>query len=173
MRTVVVSILMSALLLELTQQLNHHLGEWHLHLFLSGLLITFPALRLEHRHAWKCILFLGLLSDAAAPVPFGTHAFLFLIAHAILHKLRQKFPEQDLIFTLTSALAVNTALMLALTFGLAHRAPAAISLWPPVLLDLLLSSVAIIVLGPWTFALQLRALELAGASLRTEQRGLL
>ncbi len=163
---------MATLLWAMTQQLNHSLGEWHLHVFISGLIITFPSLRLEHAHAWKCILFIGLLSDAAAPVPFGAHAFLFLLSHAILHKLRQRFPEHDVIFSLSCALAVNAGLMLALTLGLGHRAPTAVSLWTPMLVNLALSSAVIVIITPWTFALQLRALELAGAGLRTQQRGI-
>lgn len=171
MRTFLVSTAIATLLWSLCQQLNHSLGEWHLHVFISGLLITFPSLRLEHSTAWKSILFLGLLSDATAPVPFGTHAFLFLLSHAILHKLRQRFPEHDMIFSLTCALAVNTGLMLALTLGLGHRAPSASSLWSPVLINSLLSSAVIVLIAPWTFALQLRALELAGASIRSTPSG--
>ncbi len=171
-RTAIISCLSLLLLWSLTQQASHYLSEWNLSLFLSGLWLTFPALRLAHRDAWLSVLFLGLLSDAAAPVPFGCHAFLFLLAHTVIQPLRGRFPADDLVFNLLTALFTNAGLMLALTLGFMNRFPASHLVWTPFFANLILSSLVLAIIGPWSIALQTQALSLAGINLRQDPRGL-
>jgi rod shape-determining protein MreD len=171
-RTIIISSLSLLLLWALTQQANHYLSEWNLSLFLNGLWITFPSLRLDHRDASRSIVILGLIADAASPVPFGCHAFLFLLAHTIIQQLRSRFPSDDLAFNLLTALFTNFALMLALTLGLMHRMPATHLVWSPFFANLALSSLMLAIIGPWSMALQNQALALAGINLHHDQRGL-
>ncbi len=172
-RLVLVSFGCGALLWTIFGQLNHYLTGFHVSLFVGGLLITFPALRLSYREGWKIAVLLGLWCDALCPVRFGLHAVLFLAALTCIHHVRDRFPRDELSFGIVVALAANAVLFLALTAGLIVRHPQPLSALPAILTDLLLSELALVAVAPWFFALQERALEIAGLSLRRGQRGLL
>src|SRR4051812_34148543 len=65
-------------------QLNHYLAPWHVNLFVGGLLVTFPSLRIGYREGFWSVFLTGLYLDAASPVPFGLHALLFALAYAVI-----------------------------------------------------------------------------------------
>jgi cell shape-determining protein MreD len=172
-RLIFVSFGCGALLWTIFGQLNHYLTGLHASLFIGGLLVTFPALRLSYREGWKIAVLLGLWCDALSPVRFGLHAVLFLAALTFIHHVRDRFPRDELSFGIVVALITNAALFLVLTAGLIVRHPQPLSALPAILSDLLLSELALAAVTPWFFALQERALEIAGLSLRRGQRGLL
>jgi hypothetical protein len=172
-RLILVSFGCGALLWTLFGQLNHYLSGLHLSLFIGGLLITFPALRLGQREGWKIAVLLGLWCDALCPVHFGLHAVLFLAAHTVIHHLRDRFPRDELSFGIVVALIANAALFLILTTGLIVRHPRPLDALPAILTDLLFSEIVLVLVAPWFFALQERALEIAGLNLRRGQRGVL
>ncbi|MGC4072261.1 MAG: hypothetical protein QM760_07055 [Nibricoccus sp.] len=83
-------------------QLNHYLSDWHISLFVGGLLVTFPALRLPYRDGWKIVVLLGFWCDASAPIRFGLHAVLFLVAYTFIFNLRGRFPREEVSSALSS-----------------------------------------------------------------------
>jgi rod shape-determining protein MreD len=154
-------------------QLNHYLAPLHMSVFAGGLLITFSALRLGFREGWWASFLIGLLIDSSTPVSFGFHALLFATAHVGVFNLRGRIPREETSFSLFVALMVNLVLFLVITAVLLHRSPTPADMLPRLLLDLLASEVLVIACARWSFALQERALELCGISLRRAQRGLL
>jgi rod shape-determining protein MreC len=68
----------------LIAQANHYLAPARLYIWVGGLFVTFAALRLPAQEGFNASFLIGLLLDAASPVPFGLHAFLFGIAHLVL-----------------------------------------------------------------------------------------
>jgi hypothetical protein len=172
-RVVLVSSACGALLWTLFGQLNHYLSDFHVSLFVGGLLVTFPALRFSYRDGWKIAVLTGLWCDATAAVHFGLHAVLFLAAHTFIFQMRDRFPREEAFLGIVVALVANAAIFLVLTIGLLVRNPAPFSALPAVLLDLFISELFVAAVGAWFFALQERALEIAGLSLRRGQRGLL
>ncbi|ATC65112.1 hypothetical protein CMV30_14760 [Nibricoccus aquaticus] len=154
-------------------QLNHYLSSWHVSLFIGGLLVVFPALRLNYRDGWKIVVLLGLWFDATAPVRFGLHAVLFLAAHTFIFNLRARFPREETYFGILVALIANAAIFLVLTLGLIVRHPAPLGALPAIFLDLFISELFVALAAGWFFSLQEHALEIAGFSLRHERRGLL
>lgn len=154
-------------------QLNHYLAPLHVSVFAGGLLITFSALRLGFSEGWWASFLIGLLIDSSAPVSFGFHALLFATAHVGVFNLRGRIPREETSFNLAVALVANLGLFVVITAVLLHRSPTPGEMIPRLLLDLLVSEALVIACAPWSFALQERALELCGISLRRAQRGLL
>ncbi len=172
-RTVSIAFVCGVLFWTLSEQLNHYLSGWHVSLFIGGLLVTFPALRLRSRDSWKIVILLGLWCDATAPVRFGLHAVLFLSAHTFIHFFRDRLPREETLLGVVVALIANAAIFLVLTLAMIERHPTPFAALPAILFDLFLSELFIALIAPWCFALQERTLEIAGVSLRREQRGLL
>lgn len=155
------------LLWVLVAEVNHYLAVWHMYVFVGALYVTFNALRLPTRAGAIATVLGGLLCDANAPVPFGTHLLLFIAAFALIHHLRKRLPTEDTATRVGVALLVNFCLYLALTILLAVRAPIIGHMWPRLLFDLLLSEFFLLLIAPWFFALQTRVLELARVRERT------
>lgn len=156
------------ILWQMTGQANHYLAPARLYIWLGGLLVTFAGLRLPAQEGFNACFLIGLLVDAGSPVPFGTHAFLFGIAQLVLVRLRHRFAADETMVAVTVALLTNLALLLVLAFFRLGNAPDASSTGLRLLMDLVISQSVLALLGPWYFALQLRALEYAGAGLRLE-----
>jgi rod shape-determining protein MreD len=153
-------------------QLNHYLAPLHTSVFAGGLLVTFSALRMTFRESWWISLVMGCLIDATTPVPFGFHGILFVAAHVGIFSLRSGFPREEAAFSAVVALAANLALFIAVSLALLRRSPEPLTTAGRLFVDLLASEGAVLLAAPWFFAFQERALELAGISLRREQRGL-
>lgn len=171
-RTIVILFTCCVILWVGVSQLNHYLAPLHLSLFTGGLLVTFPALRLDFRTGWWSSLLIGLLIDSSTAVPFGFHGLLFIAAHIGVFKLRGRFPREETGFGIVIALAANLTLFVAITFALIHRSPDPIDMISRHLIDLFVSEIFVLLVAGWFFALQERSLELGGVSLRREQRGL-
>jgi rod shape-determining protein MreD len=105
----------------------------------------------------------GLLCDATAPLPFGTHAVLFVTAHILVYNVRERLQRDETAVRVVVALIVNAGLFLAIGAVALRHVPSGASIGPRVFSDLLLSEGAVLAAAPWFFALQLRSLELARA----------
>ena len=109
----------------------------------------------------------GLLCDASTPVPFGTHLLLFAAAHTVIYNLRDRVPRDQTGTRVIIALLANLGLFLVFSFFLIGRSPAPAEVWPRLIFDLACSQVFLALVAPWFFALQTRALELAGLENRS------
>jgi len=172
-RQILATVFCGMILSVLLAQANHYLAPRHLALWMGGLAITFPALRLGFREGLYTVLILGALQDALAPVAFGLHLLLFAAAHAVIFHLRNRFPREETVIGVLVALLANLGLFLAFSFGRVGDSPAPGAAWLRLLADLTFSQIALALIAPWFLALQARALEIAGAGLRTEQRGVM
>lgn len=152
----------------LVAELNHYLTGWHLYLFVGGLFVAFSALQLPLRDGMIATVFAGLLCDANSAALPGLHLVLFAAAHAVIFNVRDRIPRDQTITRVVVALLANLALFLVFSFLQIGAAPVPAAVWPRLILDLMASQVFIGLAAPWFFALQNRALELAG----TENRGL-
>ncbi len=155
------------LLWAIVAQVNHYLSGWQVYLFVGGLFVTFSALSLPLRAGMLASAFAGLLLDATSPVTPGTHLVLFAIAHAVIFHVRDRVPRDQAITRVVIALLANLALFLVFSFVQIGRSPMPAAVWPRLILDLLCSQVFIALIAPWFFALQNRALELAGGGNRS------
>jgi len=151
-------------------QLNHYLAPHGAYLYVGGLLVAFAPLRLGLRHGLVATMLVGLAVDALEPVPFGTHLVLFAVMHVVIFHLRTRFPREETIFAVVVALLANLALFLGLSFALLGNHPASGAAWMRLFVDLLWSQLFIMVVAPWFFAFQERALELGRVDLAAESR---
>jgi rod shape-determining protein MreD len=152
------------LLRAIVAELNNALSGMHIWLFTGGLFVAYSALMAPYRQGFIVTALAGLLCDSVTPVPFGTHACLFAIAHAVVFNARERLQRDDTAVRVIVALLVNLALFLLLTFVRIRVAHGGTGAWPRMLSDLVWSEVAIALIAPWFFALQLRTLEWAGAA---------
>ncbi len=142
---------------------NHALAPLHVWLFAGGLFVAYSALALPRGPGLAAAALAGCVCDAGAPVPFGTQALLFSLAHLLIFNGRDRLPREETAGRVLVALAANLGLFLALSFALARRLPAPAAQAPRMIADLAWSQLFVALVGPWFFALQERGLELAGA----------
>lgn len=141
-------------------QVNHALAVWRIYLFGGALFVAYAALTQPPRAGLAATILGGLVCDANAPVAFGTHALLFAATHLVLFHVRERVPRDDNIAAITVVLLANLALFLVFSFLQIHRSPAPAAMWPRLIADLLCSQVFLVLITPWFFALQARALGL-------------
>lgn len=163
MRLSLVTALTLVLLWALVAQVNHALAEFRVYLFVGSLFATYAALKLPLRSGLAATLIGGLCCDANSPVAFGTHALLFVAAHAVIFNLRDSLPRDDTPARVIVALLANLVLFLVFSFLQIASSPAPAAAWPRLIADLVCSQVFLALVAPWFFALQHRALVLAGS----------
>lgn len=161
MRRLAAVLLSQLLLWTLVAELNHGLSGWQLSVFAGGLFVAYPALQLGRREGLAAAGFAGLLCDAHAPVPFGTHGLLFAAAQLLLHRARERLPRGDLLTRVLAVLFTNLALFLALGLLRVPDAPSPGSAWARLIADLVSSQVVLALATPWFLALQERLDQLA------------
>lgn len=163
-------LLANLLLLWLAGLANHYLAPHALSLYVAGLLVAYPGLRLDPRHGFAATALTGLAFDAMTPVPFGTHLVLLGLVHAVLLHGRRRFPRQEPIFATVVALLANLFLFLALSFLLISAHPHPAEGWLRLFVDLLASQLVLGLATPWFMALQDRAMQLARLDPATGRR---
>jgi len=149
-------------------QANHYLAVWHVYLFVGGLFVAFSALQLPLRDGLIATALAGLLCDANSAAIPGIHLVLFAGAHAVIFNVRDRIPRDQTITRVIVALLANLAIFLVFSFLQVGNLPSPAAAWPRLIFDLICSQTLIGLIAPWFFALQNRALELAG----TENRSL-
>lgn len=163
MRLTLVISLTLLLLWTLIAQVNHELSSFRVYLFVGSLFVTFAALKLPLVSGLVATLVGGLVNDANSPVAFGTHILLFAAAHAVIFHLRERLPRDDTVARIIVVLLTNLALWVVFSFLQITRSPAPAAAWPRLIADLVFSQIFLAIVAPWFFALQHRALVLAGA----------
>lgn len=166
-RTLVLSATL-LLLWGVVAEVNHLLSGLRVFLSVGALYVAFVALAQPFRAGLIISAIGGLICDANAPTAvFGLHTLLFVAAHAVLFHLRDRIPRDDTISRVIIALLANLALFLLLSFSQIHRSPSPAAAWPRLFVDLVCSQVILTLIAPWFFALQTRALILAGVERET------
>ena len=163
MRRIAVTFLTLLLLWTLVTQISHHASGLHVYLFAGGLCVTYAALMLPLRDGLTASVLAGLLHDATAPVYFGTHLMLFATANVIIYHLRDRMPREETAVRVLVALFANLAIFLLFSLAQIHHCPAPSAMWPRLMADLVCSQIFVVLVAPWFFALQTRALVLVGA----------
>ena len=144
-------------------ELNHVLTGWRVYLFVGGLYVVFAALAQPFRSGFATAIIGGLICDAHAPAALlGTHTLLFALAHVSVFHLRDRIPRDDAVARIVVSLLTNLVLFLLFSFTQIHHSPAPGAAWPRLFADLVGSQVFVALITPWLFALQSRALVLAG-----------
>ncbi len=172
-RPIVVTAVCGLILWLLLAQVNHYLAVWQVHLWVGGLFVAFATLRLGVREGFGIVVIAGAVHDATSPVPFGLHILLFAIAHAVIVRLRNRFPREETVIGVLVALLANLGLFLVFSFTRLGDSPSPGLTWLRLFTDLLISQIVLAAICPWFLALQARALEITGAGLRTKQHGVI
>lgn len=164
MRRLAILLLSQVLLWALVGQLNHALTGVRVYVFAAALYIAHATLWQPWRTGLLAAVLGGLLCDASAPVAFGTHMLLFAAAHVATFQLRERLPREDPIGVVVIVLLVNFGLFIVFSLTQIGHSPVPGAMAIRLLVDLVCSQVLLALITPWFFALQARALVLAGAS---------
>jgi len=158
-------------------QVNHYLAPSGTFLSVGGLLVAFAALRLDLRSGMTATILIALAVDAAEPLPqvghhlfYGAHVLLFATAHALVFHLRARFPRDETLFGVVTALLANLGLFLGLSFVYIELGghPAGGAAWLRLFADLGWSQLFILGVAPWFLRLQQRAMELGRVDLTAQ-----
>tara|TARA_R110002050_G_scaffold8189_1_gene30065 strand:- start:280 stop:813 length:534 start_codon:yes stop_codon:yes gene_type:complete len=167
-RRVLIGLLTGILLHFIAAQVNHYLAPWQLHVWVGGLVVALPALRLSYRGGFWIVALTGLLFDATTPVPFGLHALLFAIAHLLVYRVRARLASEENLIGVLVALLLNLGLFIVFAFTRFTVTPDVGSAGLRLFSDLIVSQLFLALIAPWFFALQVRSLEISGAGLRDD-----
>lgn len=159
--------LCSVILWVLVAQLNHAISAAQIYLSVGGLFVTYAALTQPFAVGFWVAIFAGLVLDANTPVAFGTHLILYATADVLIFRVRERVPRNDPVSRVAIAVVANLAVFIVFSLLELVRMPAHAAVWPRLLVDLLCSQVFLAVIAPWYFALQARALVLAGVERET------
>jgi rod shape-determining protein MreD len=163
MRGALVLFLTLYLLRALVAEANTALSGLHVWLFAGGLFVAYSALMVPFQQGFAASVLGGLLCDSVSPVPVGTHAALFGIAHAAIYNLRERLQRDETAVQVVVVLVVNAAFFFVITLARVRHVPAGAAVWPRLLSDFAWSQAAVALAAPWFFALQMRSLEMARA----------
>ncbi len=167
MRRLLILLACTMILWTIVTQLNHSITGMHVYLFVGALFVTFAALTQPFAAGLWSAMITGLVFDAHTPVAFGTHMILFAATHLFVYRLRDRVPRNDTISRVIVTVLANLALFLLFSFMQLIRTPAVSGVWSRLVVDLLCSQVFLAMIAPWFFALQARALVLAGLERET------
>ncbi len=144
------------ILLTIMRQMNHVLSPLNISLWLGGLLVAYPALKLNPRTAFTSCFIIGLMMDTWSPMKFGTHALLFGAAQIIIGRIRLRLATHEPTIELIVALIANLFMFIAMTFIAMGKSGGGSFSGLRLLTDLLISQVILVMILPWYFALQSR-----------------
>jgi hypothetical protein len=178
MPRIVVAFLTSVLLWLLAAQVNHALSGLRVYLFVGGLFVAYPALAFRLRDGMIVSFLSGLLCDANIPLApdlsrwalaLGhTHALLFVCAHAVIYRIRDRIPREETVARVLVALFANLGIFVLFSIVHVSQNPLPREIWPRIMVDLACSQVFLALVAPWFIALQTRTLVL----FRVERDGL-
>jgi rod shape-determining protein MreD len=180
MRRTFILLFTHAVLWLVVGQLNDSLSSVRVTLFAGSLLVVLAALTQPLGAGFAAVFLTGLLCDSAQPlwvdfdpearwgfaaaVVYGlAHANTLLLSatHAVLFYLRDRLPRDRPVGLLVVALLANLAMFLLFSLVQIAHSPAPAAMWLRLAVDLTCSQVFLALIGPWFFALQVRALALA------------
>ena len=159
-RRIIVLLVCGWILMTIVRQTNHLLSPSGLSIWMGGLLITLASLHLNPKTGFVSCFLMGLMMDAWSPLGFGTHALLFGAAHIIIVRVRNRFASHELTIGITVALITNLILFVFITFIAIGRSSGGTISGVRILSDLVLSQVLLVLITPWFFSFQHRALDL-------------
>ena len=141
-----------------------------IHLYVGGMFVVYPALRLSRTQGWIVIALTGLMMDSLQPVPFGTEMILLGLVYATLLYGRRRFPREGAVFGIVVALFANLFLIIALSFLLVGAGPRPGEAWLRIFVDLIASQLFIFLTTSWFLALQEKSMALARIHPETGRR---
>lgn len=162
MRRVLTLFATVVLLWALLAQLNDTLSRTHVYIHAGALFVVFAALTQPLGSGLSVALLAGLMCDANVPVSFGTHLILFTATHLVVFRVRGRLPRNDTGARMIVAVLANAGLFAAFALLQLIRSPLAVAVWPRLFVDFVCSQALVGLAAPWFFALQERALALAG-----------
>ena len=159
-----------ALTLFFATQANHYLSPTGIQLFVLGMLISFSALELNYKQGLLSLAPVTLVIDSKIPLPFGFTFITSIILFTIAHVLRSRVRREVTASALATSVLLNLASFGAYTFGAMRYLGAEAIHFGPIALNLLASTLVVLMLNRIFFDTQVGVLSIFGINLAEEQR---
>ncbi len=153
----------NVLLFWLLQMINDALGSSGLTLSLNALYLILPAACMRQGWALLLVFATGMLIDAPLPVSFGFHSILFIVVVTALQGFQHGLARAGLGQLILVALGLNALLILIQSLLLAGPLLGNSAYWLRIGSDLLLSTLALPLIGWWFFSWERWLLYLGGS----------
>ncbi len=151
-------------------QFNYYLAPWGINIIITGMLIAFSSLVLNHIQGSLSLIPIALFLDSASPLPFGASLITLIGLHYIAVIMRYQFRRESAGISLGVSLVSNVAIHLVYSF-FAVSYLGTNSLDPVQMgMNLLASSAAIAILNAHYFRVIVEILGLFGINIAQEQR---
>jgi hypothetical protein len=155
----------NVVLLAVTAMVNDGLAGWSVSLFLAGLCMIRPVMKLQPAGLLLCVVFSGLAGDAQSPTPPGFLMTLFALGAALIILVRPWLGQMGRTQQIALACILNAGYFLAFTLWEATRGGAAGPVfWERAAVDFCLSQFILLLVGIWFFEFQECVLALAGSA---------
>ena len=165
---VIIVLAVNAVLYVFISQVNALLAPLALHLSIPVVYLVFSALYLRMSHACAVAVLSGLTIDAALPVAFGCHSFLFVLAYALIISIRLRLRRENAYHVTFLSLGANFFIIAGLTlvtgFQGAPMGPSLLRL----LIDLIFSQLVLAVVAASVVAAQRRILQIFQIDIASE-----
>lgn len=151
-------------------QANYYLSSTGIQIFVLGVLISFSALELNFKQGLLSLIPVTLIIDSKLPLPFGftfiTSIFLFTVAHVLRSRVRREITAS----ALATSILLNLASFGAYTLGAIRYLGSEAIHFGPLALNLLASTLVVVVINRIFFDTQVGVLSIFGINLAEEQR---
>lgn len=151
-------------------QLNHYLSPYGIQLFVLGMLISFSALELNYKQGLLSLIPVSLVIDSKLPLPFGFTLIASLTLFTVAHLLRSRVRREITASALVTSVLLNLASYGAYTFGAMRYLSLEAIHFGPLALNLLASTLVVLVINRTFFDTQVGVLSIFGINLAEEQR---
>jgi hypothetical protein len=155
----------NVVLLAVTAMVNDGLAAWNVSLFLAGLCMVRPVMKLPPASLLLCAVLSGLAGDAQLPTPPGFLMTLFVLGAGFIIVARPWLGQMGRTPQIALACLLNAGYFLAFTWWAAARGGATgAAFWERAALDFCVSQLILLPVGIWFFEFQECVLALAGSA---------
>ena len=147
-------ILGNCLLLFFTHLTNDTLAPLSLNLYFYGLFVFYPAVRLDFLGGLTSIIITGLIIDSTGGYTMGTNTLTLTFIFTFWSWFREEFNAHSPWHNVLIVQSSNLLSFLTLSIYLGLKSHIGGYYWLSALINLTLSQLLLIVVGPWFFSIQ-------------------
>ncbi len=151
-------------------QINFYLSPYGINIIVTGMLLSFSSLILNHTQGSLSLIPIALYIDSSSPLPFGTTLITLIGLHCVAILFRYQFRRESSGISLAVSLVANVVIHLIYTlFAITYLGTNSVSALH-IGVNLVASGLAIAVLNTHYFKTLIEFLGIFGINIAQEQR---
>ncbi len=151
-------------------QINHYISPFGINILITGMLLSFSSLVLNHTQGALSIIPVALYLDSISPLPFGSSLMILIGLHYLIVGLRYQFRRESEGISMAVSLIANFAIHLLYSiFAITYLGIEGLDSIQ-IVLNLIVSGLVIGLLNTVYLRTQIELLSLFGIQIAQEQR---